>query len=337
MFCLTRPGNRMPLSLCSKLIACALLSLALPTARAAEPAAEYPSKPVRIIIPFSPGGGADNLARTLQPALTSALGQPLVLDNRPGASSIIGTELAARSAPDGYTLLLITTTHTVNPSLIRKLPYDSVKDFTAVSLPATQPNILVVHPSLPARSLKEFVALGRAKAGSLTYASGGNGSQPHLAGELLQTIAGIELIHVPYKGSGPGVTALLGGQVAMMFVGPLSIEAHVKAGKLRALAVADTKRSAVLPDVPTVAEVGFRGLETGTWFGFLAPAGTPRLVVDTFHAAVLNSMSTPEMKSRLLAQGVEIVGAGPREFERTIGEEIAKWTKLVKRAGIAAE
>jgi tripartite-type tricarboxylate transporter receptor subunit TctC len=327
----------MRLSLYLKLIICTVMSLALSTAHAAEPAASYPSKAVRIIIPFSPGGGADNLARTLQPALSSALGQPLILDNRPGASSIIGTELAARSAPDGYTMLLITTTHTVNPSLMKKLPYDPVKDFAPVSLAVTQPNVLVVHPSLPAKSLKELVALGKAKVGNLTYASGGSGSQPHLAGELLQMIAGIELIHVPYKGSGPGVTAVLGGQVTMMFVGPLAIEAHVKSGKLRALAVADKKRSAVLPDVPTVSEAGFRGLETGTWYGFLAPAGTPQPVIDTFHAAVIKSMSTPDMKTRLLAQGVEIVGAGPREFDQTLREEIVKWTKLVKRAGITAE
>jgi tripartite-type tricarboxylate transporter receptor subunit TctC len=313
------------------------MSLALSTAHAAESAASYPSKAVRIIIPFSPGGGADNLARTLQPALSSALGQPLILDNRPGASSIIGTELAARSAPDGYTMLLITTTHTVNPSLMKKLPYDPLKDFAPVSLAVTQPNVLVVHPSLPAKSLKELVALGKAKVGNLTYASGGSGSQPHLAGELLQMIAGIELIHVPYKGSGPGVTAVLGGQVTMMFVGPLAIEAHVKSWKLRALAVADKKRSAVLPDVPTVSEAGFRGLETGTWYGFLAPAGTPQPIIDTFHAAVVKSMSTPDMKTRLLAQGVEIVGAGPREFDQTLREEIVKWTKLVKRAGITAE
>jgi tripartite-type tricarboxylate transporter receptor subunit TctC len=327
----------MRLSLYLKLIICTAMSLALSTAHAAEPAASYPSKAVRIIIPFSPGGGADNLARTLQPALSSALGQPLILDNRPGASSIIGTELAARSAPDGYTMLLITTTHTVNPSLMKKLSYDPVKDFAPVSLAVTQPNVLVVHPSLPAKSLKELVALGKAKVGNLTYASGGSGSQPHLAGELLQMIAGIELIHVPYKGSGPGVTAVLGGQVTMMFVGPLAIEAHVKSGKLRALAVADKKRSAVLPHVPTVSEAGFPGLETGTWYGFLAPVGTPQPVIDTFHAAVIKSMSTPDMKTRLLAQGVEIVGAGPREFDQTLREEIVKWTKLVKRAGITAE
>jgi tripartite-type tricarboxylate transporter receptor subunit TctC len=322
---------------------CARLFTALGTAliccavQAAELTAPYPSKPVRIIIPFSPGGSADNLARTLQPALMSALGQPLVLDNRPGASSIIGTELAARSAPDGYTLLLITTTYTVNPGLMKKLPFDPLKDLTAVSLAVTQPNILVVHPSVPAKSVKELVALGKSGTANLTYASGGNGSSPHLSGELFQMLTGVPLTHVPYKGSGPGVTAVFGGQVTMMFVGPLAVEAPVRSGKLRALAIADRKRSVVLPEVPTMSEAGYPGIETGTWYGFLAPAGTPASVIERFHNAVLKAMATPEMKSRLLAQGVEIVGSGPREFSQTISEEIVKWTKLVKQAGITVE
>jgi tripartite-type tricarboxylate transporter receptor subunit TctC len=316
------------------LLICAA-SLAWTGALAGESSA-YPVKPVRIIVPFSPGGGADQLARTIQPALSGALGQTLVLDNRGGASGMIGAELASRAAPDGYTMLLITTTHSVNPALRRKLPYDLLKDLTAVSLVATQPNILVVHPSVPAKSMKELVAL--AKSGKpLTYASGGSGSAPHLSGELLQMVAGISLTHVPFKGSGPGVTALLGAQVTMMFVGPLAIEAHVKAGKLRALAVADKKRSAVLPDVPTVAEAGYPGTEAGTWYGFLAPAGTPRAVIDAFHGAVVKALATPETKARLVVQGAEIVGAGPREFDRLIRDEVAKWKKLVQRAGIKAD
>ena len=315
----------------------AMLPLLCTTVHAAESSAPYPSKPIRLIIPFSPGGSADNLARTLQSGLSSVLGQLLVLDNRGGASSIIGTELAARSAPDGYTVLLITTTYTVNPGLIKKLPFDSLRDLTAVSLAVTQPNILVVHPSVPAKSVKELVALGKSKTANLTYASGGSGSSPHLSGELFQMVAGIPLTHVPYKGSGPGVAAVLGGQVTMLFAGPLAVEGQVKFGKLRALAVADRKRSAVLPDVPTMAEAGFPGIETGTWYGFLVPAGTPRSIIDLFHGSVLKAMAVPEMKSRLLAQGVEIVGAGPDEFQRTIREEIAKWTQLVKRAGITAE
>jgi tripartite-type tricarboxylate transporter receptor subunit TctC len=303
----------------------------------AESASAYPSRPVRIIIPYSTGGGADSFGRTFQPALVSALGQPVVLDNRPGASAIIGTELAARAAPDGYTMVLITTTHTVTPALVKKLPYDPASDFAGASLAVTQPNVLVVHPSLAARSVKELVALARAKPDALTYASGGSGSAPHLGGELLQMVAGIKLTHVPYKGSGPGVIAVLGNQVTMMFVGPLAIEPHVASGRLRALATADRKRSAALPEVPTVAEAGYPGVESGTWYGFAAPARTPQPILEAFHAAVLEAMAVPEMKSRLLAQGVEIVGNGPREFDRTIREEIAKWDKVVRAAGISAE
>ena len=309
----------------------ALIAIACTSAHALE-AGSFPSRPVRLIVPFSPGGGADQLARTLQPGLTGVLGQSLVIDNRGGASGVIGTELAAHAAPDGHTLLLVTTTHTVNPSLIRKLPYDTLKDFQAITLAVTQPNILVVHPSVPARSVKELVALARTS--KLTFASGGSGSQPHLGGELLQIVAGINLTHVPYKGSGPGVAAVLGGQVTMMFVGPLAIEGHVRSGKLRALAVADKKRSAILPDVPTAAEAGVAGIESGTWYGFLAPARTPHAVVAALHSHVTNTMAVPEVKSRLLAQGAEIVGLGPREFDALLREEVAKWANTVKRAGI---
>lgn len=317
-------------------LASALL-LPLRSPDAAQDTRAYPAKPIRLIVPFSPGGSADNLARTLQPALSAGLGQPIVIDNRGGASSVIGTELVARATGDGYTLLLITTTHTVNPSLLKKLPYDTIKDFAAVSLAVSQPNILAVHPSVPAKSVKELVALAKSKSAHLTYASGGSGSSPHLSGELLRIIAGIDLTHVPFKGSGPGVTALLGGQVTLMFAGPLAFEAHVKSGKLRALAVADRKRSGVFPDLPTMAEGGLAGVETGTWFGFLAPRGTPAEITRRFHETLVKVMDAPEMKSRLLAQGVDIVGAGSREFDNILREEIEKWSKLVKDAGISAE
>ena len=306
-------------------------------ADAAQATSAYPSKPIRLIVPFSPGGSADTLARTMQPSLSAALGQALVIDNRGGASSVIGTELAARAPADGYTLLLVTTTHTVNPSLMKKLPYDTVRDFAPVSLAASQPNILAVHPSVPAKSVKELTAYAKSKAAHLTYASGGSGSSPHLSGELFRLIAGVDLTHVPFKGSGPGVTALLGGQVTMMFAGPLVFEPHIKAGKLRALAVADRKRSSVLPDVPTMAEAGFPGVETGTWFGFLAPSATPGAIAQTFHEALVKVMAQPDMKSRLVVQGVDIVGAGPREFDKIIREEIDKWAQLVKRSGITPE
>jgi len=318
-------------------IALATTLLACSSIDAAQGASAYPAKPIRLVVPFSPGGSADTLARTMQTALSTELGQPLVLDNRGGASGVIGTELVARAPADGYTVLLITTTHTVNPSLMNKLPYDTLTDFAPVSLAVSQPNILAVHPSVPAKSVKELVAYAKSKSGHLTYASGGGGSSPHLSGELLRLVAGIELTHVPFKGSGPGVTALLGGQVTMMFAGPLVFDPHIKAGKLRALAVADRKRSSVLPDVPTMAEAGFPGVETGTWFGFLAPRATPAAIAQTFHAALVKVMAQPDMKSRLLAQGVDIVGAGPRDFDRIIREEVDKWSKLVKRAGITAQ
>ena len=317
--------------------AAAATLLACASAAAAQGTSAYPSKPIRLIVPFSPGGSADILARTVQPGLSAELGQPLVIDNRGGASSVIGTELAARAPADGYTLLLVTTTHTVNPSLMKKLPYDTIRDFTPVSLAASQPNILAVHPSVPAKSVKELVAYAKSKSAHLTYASGGSGSSPHLSGELLRLVAGIELTHVPFKGSGPGVTALLGGQVTMMFAGPLVFDPHIKAGKLRALAVADRKRSPVLPEVPTMIEAGFPGVQTGTWFGFLAPAATAAAVAQTFHEALIKVLAQPDMKARFLAQGVDIVGANPREFDKIIRDEVDKWSKLVKRAGITAE
>jgi tripartite-type tricarboxylate transporter receptor subunit TctC len=308
--------------------------LALATTAIAQ---TYPTKPVRIIVPFSPGGSADNLARSLQPGLSSALGQQVVLDNRPGASSIIGTQMTAEAPPDGHTLLLVTTTHTVAPSLVKKIPYDAAGDFAGISLIVSQANILAVHPSVPARSVKELVALAKAKPDTLTYASGGNGSSPHLSGELLNLVAGIQTTHVPYKGSGPGVLAVVSGQVTMMFAGPLAFEQQIKAGRLRPLAVADRKRSSLLPDVPTMAEAGYPGIETGTWYGLLAPAKTPRPVIEKIHQALIGTLQSPEMRSRLTQQGVDLVGSSPEEFDRIIRAEMAKWAALVKKAKIAVD
>jgi tripartite-type tricarboxylate transporter receptor subunit TctC len=303
---------------------------------AAEPA-PYPSKPIRLVVPFAPAGSADALARTIQPALSDALGQTLVIDNRPGASSTIGTDMTAKAAPDGYTLVLITTTHTVNPSLIAKLPYDTVKDFAPVSLVASQPNILVVHPSVAAKSVRELVALARAKPNTMNFASGGNGSSPHLSGELFKIVAGVQITHIPYKGSGPGVTDLLGGHVQLMFAGPLALEQHIKSGRLRALAVADKRRSVVLPDVPTMTEAGFAGVETGTWYGVLAPARTPRAVIGLVHGSIVRILQQPELKSRIAAQGVDSVGSSPDEFEKFIIAELAKWSRVVQAAGVHAD
>jgi tripartite-type tricarboxylate transporter receptor subunit TctC len=299
--------------------------------------AVYPARPVRLIVPFGPAGSADALARTLQPSLSEALGQPVVIDNRPGASSTIGTEMAARAAPDGYTLVMITTTHTVNPSLLAKLPYDSVKDFSPVSLVVSQPNILVVHPSVPVKSVKELVALAKAKPNSLNFASGGNGSSPHLSGELFKLVAAIEITHIPYKGSGPGVTDLLGGHVQMMFAGPLALEQHIKSGRLRALAVADRRRSTVVPDIPTMTEAGFPGVETGTWYGILAPARTPPAIVTSLQRTIARTVQMPDLKSRIVNQGVDIVASSPDDFHKFIIAEIAKWSRVVQKAGVRVD
>jgi tripartite-type tricarboxylate transporter receptor subunit TctC len=297
----------------------------------------YPAKPIRLIVPFAPAGSADALARTIQPALSEALGQTLVIDNRPGASSTIGTDMAAKAAPDGYTLVLVTTTHTVNPSLIAKLPFDTVKDFAPVSLVVSQPNILVVHPSVAAKSVKELVAMAKAKPGGMNFASGGNGSSPHLSGELFNIVAGTRITHIPYKGSGPGVTDLLGGHVQMMFAGPLALEQHIKSGRLRPLALADKRRSTILPDVPTMAEAGFPGVETGTWYGILAPARTPPAVVAHVQREIVRILQAADLKTRILNQGVDIVASSPADFEKFIIAEVAKWSRVVKAAGVRAD
>jgi len=316
------------------LASAAFLMTALSHSHAQAQAGAFPAKTIRMIMPFAPGGSADNLGRTIQTPMGEVLGQQVIIDNRPGASSVIGADMVAKAPPDGYTILLVTTTFTVTPSLMKKLPYDPVKDFAGLSLVVSQPNILAVHPSVPVKSVKELVALAKARPGVLNFASGGNGSSPHLSGELLNLVAGVKLVHIPYKGSGPGVTDLLGGHVHMMFAGPLAFEAYVKTGRLRALAIADKNRSALLPDLPTMTEAGFAGVETGTWFALLAPAKTPRPIVNQFHDAVVKILQQPDMKKRLAAQGVEIVGSKPEELDRFVQEEIVKWTKIAKAANL---
>jgi len=315
-------------------VTCADAGLAAVPPRDAGP---YPNRPIRWILAISAGGSADSLARTLQPGLSEALGQPLVIDNRPGAGSAIGTEITARSAPDGYTVQLITTAHTINASLRSKLPYDSVRDFTPISLIVTQSNILAVHPSVPATSVRELVALARSRPGAVSFASGGNGSSPHLSGELFNLTAGIRLTHVPYKGTGPALIDLLGGHVQLMFAGPLALEAHIRNRRLRALAIADRRRMPVLPEVPTMAEAGFPGVETGTWYGLVAPARTPPAIVRTLHGAVASVLQRPDVKTRLAGEGVEILGQGPDEFAAVIVAEIAKYAAVVRSAGLKVD
>ena len=296
--------------------------------------AAYPERPIRWILPIATGGGVDTLARTIQGGFTESLG-PVVLDNRPGGSSVIGTEIVAKAAPDGYTLLFITTTHTVNPSLIPKLPYDSINDFSAVTLLVSQPNILVVPAALPVKTMKELIALAKSKP--ISFASGGNGSQPHLTGELFKSILGLQITHVPYKSAGPAVIDLLGGHVQMMFVGPLAVDPHIKSGRARALAVASTKRLSIHPDVPTTSEAGVNGLESGTWYGMLAPARTPPAIINQVHAAIVKTMNMPDVKPRLLAQGVDVIGMPPPEFSGYVKSEVAKWAKVIKDAKIKPE
>lgn len=297
----------------------------------------YPTRPIRLVVPFAPGGGADNLARTLNAALNEALAQAVVVDNRGGGGGTIGTELVARAAADGYTLGLVTTGHTVNPSLLAKVPYDPLKDFQSVSLLASQPNVLVVHPSLPAKSVKELVALARSKPGGLNFASGGNGSSPHLSGELLKLITGVNIAHIPYKGAGPGIADVVGGHVHMMFVGPISIEGHVRTSRLRALAVADRKRLPILPDIPTMAEAGFPGIETGTWYALLAPAGTPAVVVARLHETFGKVMRAADMTARLNRQGMEVIVSTSEELLDFMKVELAKWSKVVKAARLRVD
>jgi len=297
----------------------------------------YPNRPVRWIVPFAPGGGGDNLARTMQSALSDALGQTVVIDNRGGGGGSIGTETAARAAPDGYTILQVTTGHTVNATLVAKLPYDILRDFTPVSLVASQSNVLVVHPSVPARSVKELIAWARDRSGAISFASGGNGSSPHLSGEMLKLLARIEATHIPYKGSGPAIADLLGGHVQLMFVGPISIEGFVKTGRLRALAVASAKRMAILPEVPTMAEAGFPGFETGTWYAVVAPAGTPASAVGRLHEALVRAASGADVRSRLAAQGVDVVGGSPAELAAYLRSEVSRWGKVVRDAKLRVD
>ena len=297
----------------------------------------YPVRPVRLIVPFAPGGGADNLARTLHGSAADALGQMIVIDNRGGGGGTIGTDLVAKAPADGYTIALVTTGHTVNPSLLPKVPYNAIEDFEAVSLLATQPNVLVVHPSVGVMSVRELVALAKAKPGMINFASGGNGSSPHLSGELLKLTTGVTINHIPYRGAGPGIADVVAGHVHMMFVGPISIDAYVRAGRLRALAVADAKRLTIAPDIPTMSEAGFTGIETGTWYALLAPAATPRGVVARLHEAFTGVLRTSDMTVRLNKQGMDVVAGSPAELRDFMKAELAKWSRVVKAAKLRVD
>ena len=305
---------------------------------AAAPAQDYPRKPIHLIVPFAPGGGNDTVARAIGMQLGAQLGQPVVIDNRPGAGGVVGAELAAHAAPDGYTLFLGGVgSLAVNPNLHAHLPYDPLRDFVPVTLLASAPSVLVVHPSVPAASLSEFTALARKNPGKLNYASNGNGSSAQLAAVLYESMAGVRMVHVPYKGLAPALVDLLAGEVQLMFSSMVAILPHIRAGRLRALAVTGRERSPLLPEIPTLAESGLPGYEAGSWYGILAPAGTPGAVVARLHEETVRALKEPQVRERLAAEGAQTMGTTPAQFERYIAAEYARTGKLLREASVKME
>lgn len=301
-------------------------------------AQEYPSKPVRLIVPFAPGGGNDIVARAIAQQLSASLGRQFVVDNRAGAGGVVGAELAAKSPADGYTLFLGGVgSHAVNPNLHTKLPYDPVADFAPITLIASAPSVLVVHPAVPARTIEEFTALAKANPGKLNFASNGNGSSAQLAAVLYASMAGVRMVHVPYKGLAPALADLLSGEVQLMFSSMVAIIPHIKTGRLRALAVTGRKRSPLLPGVPTLEESGLRGYEAGSWYGILAPAGTPPQIVAKLNAGIVQALQQPAIRERLAAEGAEAIGGTPGEFAAHINAELARVGKILRDGGVRLE
>jgi len=315
--------------------ACLAAALVYMTAAHAQPA--YPQKPIRMVVPFPPGGGTDILARLFGQKMSETLGQQIIIDNRGGAGGTLGTDIAAKAAPDGYTLILVSGSHAINPGLYQKLPYDSVSDFAPITQIATSPGILVVNPSLPVKSVKDLLALARAKPGQINYASAGSGTPPHLAGELFKVMAKIDMVHVPYKGNAPAFTDVIGGQVSLIFPTMPSAMPFIKSGKLRPIAVTSAKRSPAAPDIPTIAESGLPGYEATSWYGILAPARTPPQIVARLHEVLVSVIGAPDMQDKLAAQGLDPVGNTPQQFAAVIKSEIAKWAKVVKASGAKPE
>jgi tripartite-type tricarboxylate transporter receptor subunit TctC len=317
-------------------VSCALAYL-FACGAAVSAVATYPSKPIRMIVAVPPGGPADTLARLVAPKLTESLGHTVVIDNRPGANGIIAYEMTARATPDGHTFTAVAAGVVINASLYRSVPYDPLKDFAPITLGITVPNILVVHPSVPAASVKELIALARSKPGTVAFASAGNGTSGHLALELLRMTARIDVIHVPYKGGGPALAEVLAGQVQALFSIALAATPQIKAGKLRALAITSARRSPVAPELPTVAEAGFPGFEVIGWFGWLAPAATPRAIVNRLNAELVRALKLPEVRERLISQSTEPVGNTPQEFATFMKSEHEKWARVIRQANIHIE
>src|SRR5467141_2756227 len=311
-------------------------TLAAVDARAQAPDA-WPSKPIRFILPFPPGGGTDILGRIISERLAAHLGQPVVIENRGGAGGNVGAEAAAKSAPDGYTIVLVAPSLAISPSLYSKLNYDPVKDFAPISLVATVPNVMVTHPSVPANTLAEFLRLAKTKPGEMNFGSGGSGTSNHLAGELFNIVAGVKLVHVPYKGVNLAMNDVLSGQIHLVVIGVPAVAPHIKAGKLRALALVAPQRAAALPEVPTAAEAGLPNFEVTTWYGVLAPAGTPKTIVTRLNAELVKAMHAPDLKERLAAMATDPATSTPEEFADYIKREIAKWGEVVRQAGLKAD
>ncbi|HET9405163.1 MAG TPA: tripartite tricarboxylate transporter substrate binding protein [Burkholderiales bacterium] len=299
-------------------------------------AQSYPAKPIRFLIGFPPGGTNDILARALAPKLSESLGQQVVVENRGGASTAIATELAARSAPDGYTIILNAPGHATNPAL-KKLPFDSVKDFAFITLLAESQNLLTVHRSLPVTSVKSLIAISKQRPGDINYGTSGIGTTPHMSAELFQFMTGVKWVHIPYKGSGLGLTALLSGEVSLYFANIPSVIRHVQAGKLRPIALSGPRRSAAAPGIPTVAESGIPGFAVTSWFGVAAPARTPRPIVDRLNSEIVRALNTPDLRERLLGMGADPVGNSPEQYTAFVQNEIAKWARVIKAAGIKGE
>jgi len=313
----------------------ALLLSALPGPGIAL-AQEYPVKPIRFIVPFPPGGATDAFARIIGQKLNDAWGQPVVIDNRPGAGGNIGADFAAKSPADGYSIIIVGPSHGANISLYSKLSYDPVRDFVPVTQVAAVQIFLVVHPSVPARSVKELVALARARPGELQYGSGGNGSSNHLATELLKSLSKIDIEHVPYKGT-ESVIGILRGEISLLFENLISVGAHIKSGKVRVIAVGGAKRFAAMPEVPTIAESGVPGYEMVLWFGVLAPARTPKPIVAKLNAEIVKALNLPDVRQRLSSQGAEAVGNTPEQFDALIKSEIRNWARVIKEAGLRVD
>jgi len=296
-------------------------------------AQSYPAGPVRVIVPFPPGGGVDAMGRLVGQKLSEVLGKPVVIDNRAGANGMIGSEAVARSSRDGYTLLVNGANFVTTPLLFSKASYDPIKDFDPISLMALGPNVLVVHPSLPVKSVKDLIALAKAKPGHVQFAGSGSGSTPHLAGELFNTMAGVKMVHVPYRGSGPAMIGLLSGEASIMFLPAINAGPHLKSGRLRALAVTSRERLPAMPELPTISESGLQGYESSQWYGVLAPAGTPADVLGLLNAHIAKIMQAADMKQRLTSEGLLTVGGTREQFAAHIKAEMTKWAKVIKASG----